>query len=579
MAVLVTTAAGQVSGAPPEEAPPSPDAARDEAVAHFMKGLSLFDSGVYAAALAEFLEARRIYPLRNASLQAGFCLEKLGRFDEALDQFEAVLRDFGETMPADVKVIAQRKVVEMRGLVGTLEIEGAEPGSALVIDGRDRGEFPALAPLRVAAGSHLVRVFKEGFEPFETRVEVAGGQLARVRVILRALTSSGRLRVEEQGGRSLAVVIDGSEVGKAPWEGRLAVGEHVVLLRGEGDLGTQPVSVAVELNKPTLLTLVAEELASRLRIEPVPVNASVAIDAVVVGRGVWEGKLRAGEHAIEVAAPGFVPELVRVALKRGEREVVRAALRRDETSPFWREPPRPPRFVVESSVSVALAPTLGGDVAGTCVQDCERALGAGGVSVLHGGYELGFGLGFGVSIGHLAVVQSMTGRRTSVNPVDLGTPPVFPAGTGVGTADDRLALRGVLAGGWLGYSLAERIALLHFRLGAGALIGDILNERTGRFLGSSGARYDLGPVAERHDARFLYLTPEVRWGLRLSRRVEVNIGVAVPVLIALTTPRWDAEQVHYVRAGEDGFATFAADALVSPVVLMIAPGLGARYDF
>src|SRR5258706_542611 len=82
-------------------------------------------------------------------------------------------------------------------------ITPAEPGAAITIDGQSRGEFPALAPLRVATGSHAVRVTKEGFESFATRVEVAGGQSVRVVARLHALTRSGRLRVAEQRGRVL----------------------------------------------------------------------------------------------------------------------------------------------------------------------------------------------------------------------------------------------------------------------------------------------------------------------------------------------------------------------------------------
>src|SRR6185369_14685078 len=167
-----------------------------------------------------------------------------------------------------------------------------------VIDGRERGDFPSPAPLRVAAGSHLVRVSRTGFLPFEARVDVAGGQTVRITARLLPLSRSGRLRVADQAGRVLEVVVDGAVVGKTPWEGALAAGDHVVFLRGADDLGTQPVSVPVELDRTATLTLAAEELAAEVRIEPVPVNAGVAIDGVAVGRGIWDGRLRAGPHRI-----------------------------------------------------------------------------------------------------------------------------------------------------------------------------------------------------------------------------------------------------------------------------------------
>ena len=109
-------AAGPAFAGPPEAPPP----AKAEAVAHFDKGIALYDQEAWSAALAEFVEARRLYPLRNALYQAGLCLEKLQKYDEALEHFEATLREYGETMPAEIKEAVQRKVVAMRAVVGEI---------------------------------------------------------------------------------------------------------------------------------------------------------------------------------------------------------------------------------------------------------------------------------------------------------------------------------------------------------------------------------------------------------------------------------------------------------------------------
>src|SRR6185312_8532370 len=110
--------------------------------------------------------------------------------------------------------------------------------------------------------------------------------------------------------------------------------------RGPGSLGTPPARVPIQLRQITSLALVAVELSAAIRVEPVPASASVAIDAVAVGRGTWEGDFAAGPHRIEVAATGFLPAAQEVELSAGERRVVRVALQRDPASPFWRKPPR-----------------------------------------------------------------------------------------------------------------------------------------------------------------------------------------------------------------------------------------------
>ncbi|EYF02895.1 PEGA domain-containing protein [Chondromyces apiculatus] len=540
-----------------------------EATARYRKGRELYTQGEHAAALAEFLASRALHPTWSATSAAALSLKQLRRHDEALDMFEALLRQFGEGLSAERREAAQREIVQLRGLVGTVDIDGAEPGAAITVDGQDRGEFPTLAPLRVAVGAHLVRVLKEGFEPFEQRVDVAGGQTVRVQAKLRALARSGRLRVAETGGRALEVVVDGSVVGKTPWEGRLAVGEHVVSLRGEGDLGTPPLSVPVALDTTTPLTLAAEVLSAGLRVAPEPLSAVVAVDAVSVGRGIWEGRLREGAHRVEVAAPGFVPWVQEVSLGRGERKVLPVSLTRDPSSPFWPKPPRKPRFVVELAQALALVPSFGGDVAGGCTGGCGLGVGTGGTMVLRGGYELGLGLGFGLSLGTLSVTQTVTGRSALARPVGL---------SGVlGMVDDDLRLQGVVAGAWAGLTL-ETWLPIHVRLGAGTLLGTMRDARRGTLPedGDRGAK-GFGDLTEVHDARYFYLEPEVRLGLKLGEHVALNAGLGAFVLFAFTRPTWD--ETHAFDGGEHGYATFDAEALTGQIVVALAPGLGARYDF
>lgn len=536
-----------------------------EARVHFEKGLKLLDEGIWDAALAEFLQSRLLFPTRSATNNAAICMRKLNRFDEALDLFEALLREFPD-LPADVKASAQRAMVELGELVGTVEIKGSEPGAAIVIDGRNRGEFPVLTPIRVSAGSHLVRVYKEGFEPFEARVEVAGGQTARTVARLSALAESGRLRVTEKSGKVLDVVVDSVVVGKTPWEGRLSVGAHQVVLRGEGNQGTQPVSAPVRLQQVTALTLTVEELTASIRIEPTPAGASVAIDSVTVGQGIWEGRLRDGAHLVEVAAEGFVAVRRQVSLERGEQEVVSVALQRDADSPLWR---KPARFMLEIDGAMPLTPSFGGEVAGNCGDQCSRDVGFGGYGVFRAGYEFGSGFGFGVTAGYLLLRQATTGRQTTIQPVGLDSGP--------GMADDTLTFQGFLAGIFAGLSFGERYPL-HLRLGGGVLIGSIADQRSGTFQARDGSTYGVAPVRDAPSATFFHVGPEVRLGIRVTDDLELTAGVEGLLLIALNEPMWDPRL--QVDASTDGFGVFTdSAALTGPIVVAIAPGLGARYDF
>ncbi len=306
------------AGAGASEAAPPSEATKAEARIHFEKGLRLLQEEAWAAALAEFLISRELFPTRSATTNAAVALRKLQRFDEALDMYEVLLRDFAN-VPAGERAAAQRAIAELRERVGTIDITGAEPGASIVVGGQARGEYPPVTPLRVSAGTHLVRVVKEGFEPFRARADVAGGQTARVVAKMRALTASGRLKVSERAGRTLDVLVDNVVVGQTPWEGVLAVGSHTVLLHGKGKLGTQPAAAEIKSQQITALTLVADDLESALRVDPTPAGASVAIDSVPVGHGVWIGRLKSGPHQIELSADGFLTTLRKVNIERGGR--------------------------------------------------------------------------------------------------------------------------------------------------------------------------------------------------------------------------------------------------------------------
>ncbi len=556
--------------APPagEEEPKVDESKKEEAKAHFLKGLSLLQEEAWAAALAEFLVSRDLYPTRAATNNAAIALRKLQRFDEALDMFETLLREF-PTMPAGERTLAQRAVAELRELVGTIEIVGAEPGAAIVVSGQNRGEYPPVVPLRVTAGTHLVRISKEGFEPFETRVDVAGGQTARVEAKLRVLKKSGRLKVREQAGKTLEVVVDNVTVGQTPWEGVVGVGDHTVMLRGKDKMGSAPAAAPVKAQQLTSITLLAEELDASMRVDPTPVGATVAIDSVPVGRGAWLGRLKSGTHRVDVKLDGFVPVTKQVKLERGGREIVAVTLEQDPEAERWR---KPSKFTFDVGASFAMMPSLGGDVASRCQGDCTSSLGMGALGLFHAGYQLGSGFGFGVTLGYLIAVQNTQGREATL------TPNGYEASAALsGTLNESMRLSAFVGGATASYHMGERFPLL-FRFGAGVMTGELRDERSGTFRSSTGASFDTYPVSDFPKATYLYIDPEVRIGWRPSEHWEVGASVQAMVLFGLSQPTW-SDQIELAAGPVDGIGRYPADALIGPFTVLIAPGFAARYDF
>ncbi|MCC6522942.1 MAG: PEGA domain-containing protein [Polyangiaceae bacterium] len=562
---------------PPAAAPAPPPAAeakeytpeqRQEALGHFKKGLALLEERAFAPALAEFMISRSIFPTAIATRNAAAMLRALQRYDEAVEMFETLLREFNVPPGEEEgqRGWAQKQVSELRGLVGTVDVFGAEPGAAIVVSGEAKGEYPPVQPIRVPAGTHVVRVFKEGFEPYETRIDVAGGQTASVQAKLRKLADSGRLRVSERSGKSLEVLVDGVTMGKTPWEGVLGVGDHMVVLRGEGKLGTQPAAAAVKSQQTTQLALSAEDLDATLRVDPTPPGASVAVDGVTVGNGVWLGRMRIGKHTVEVRSDGFLTATKEMTLARGQRENLAIELERDEDAPVWRVPPK---WVVDVSAGLAVVPSFGGDIGAACESGCQRSIGLGATGSVSASYELGSGLGFGLELGYLFAWQEVRGRKAALLPHGFATP-------NSGEATDSLRLSAFLGGLNIGYHFEGDVPVA-LRLGAGALVGQLRDERVGAFLTQDGSGVATYPVVDFQRATYFYVDPQVRVGFRFEEHFELSAFVQALLLVGIEVPKWDSSLE--LAAGSDGIGTYPEESLLGSFIVAVTPGLNFRGDF
>jgi PEGA domain len=556
---------------PPAPATGPTDAQKQEAKQHFDKGLALFDESAWDAALAEFMQSRTLFPTRAATKDAGVCLRKLHRFDEALDEFESLLRDF-QNVPADERAFAEAQIKELSGFVGTVTVQGAEPGSKVLIDGRERGDAPTPA-LRVSAGTHVLRVSHEGFAPFEVQFSVAGAQASVVKAKLAPLLQGGRLHVEEASGKTVDVLVDGTAVGQTPWEGMLPVGDHVVALRGEGDLGTQPSLATVKLNASTPVTLRAEPLPAKLRIEPTPAGATVVLDGVTVGHGVWAGRVRVGGHALEVRAEGYATDQERVVATADKETTVNATLRQlaNEASG---------RVFVEVDGGLAFSPSFGGDLASGCSSPCKQSNPLGFQVLGHGGYQLGSGLALSIDAGFLSLSGKLENRAVALKPRGLAD--------NLGTATDSLTLSGLSVGPAAAFHAGSKFPILA-RVGVGVLLANLKDSRSGTASTNDrttpqGVMYTAQPydfsLSESQAARYLYVAPEFRVGLRFADRFELAAGLRALFLIGITQPKWaDQNPVSPGASYNVGELTFGDQALAGSLIVVLTPGLSARVDF
>ena len=530
--------------APTDAAAPAPEDAekrKEEAKVRFQRGLELVQNESWDAALAEFLASRKLFPTRVALKNAALSLRQLKRSVEALAMYNELVTQFGSSIPPEERKTIDDAIAQLKQSVGEVVIESDQPGSNVVIDGQQAGTTP-LQPVGVNAGTHTVRISKEGFEAFEAQVLVAGGQRETVKGKLKALSTIGRLVVREAGGKTLDVVVDGAVVGKTPrYEGVLAVGPHTVFLKGEGNLGTAPSQASVKENVATTLTLSAVELDAEIRIEPVPANASVFVDSVEIGNGVWEGRLQSGQHQVEVAGEGFNPYRKTVTLVKGKKETLKVALERDLSNPMW-SAGFAPHLYAEVFGGAAYAPLgFGGDADKACGDGkcSERGLALGFVAGARVGYQFLRGFSGELAFGFLYMGEKMTREVAAVGEHDVTY-----------TSDDyedETRIAGPLVELSAAYTMLDKTPLT-FRLGGGVTRMKATFKNGGTFSGEVPHICDNEPadcddsetasVSEKisiaEEPKFLikpFAAPEVRIGYRISKKIVVDFGVTFMVLL------------------------------------------------
>ena len=99
----------------------------------------------------------------------------------------------------------------------------------------------------------------------------------------------------------------------------------------------------------------------------------------------------------------------------------------------------------------------------------------------------------------------------------------------------------------------------------------------GTFTTRANTEFDAFPVTSTDQARYVFISPEARAGVRFAKHFEASAGIRALLLIAPTQPRWD-DQIE-LDASTDGAGTYPAETLAGSFMVILSPGLSARYDF
>ena len=315
---LVFFACAAGAQTPADHTAPAPTAQElADAKKHFDIGLKLYNEGAFQEALAEFETSYRLGHRPSGLKSIAQCQRELKRFAEAYTAYRRLLDVHGAQLsPAEASTV-KRTLEELAILTGSLDIKVDQASAAIDLDGKSLGQSPLAGALRVGLGSHVVRVNKPGFEPFEKEVSIASEQSIELKVVLEPEVTTGHLAIREPSEHEVHVFVDGADKGPAPWEGELPPGDHEVFVQSD-KFASEPRTVSVVRKERLDVALDATTLLGHLRVTTLPVSAAIAIDGKSVGTGVWEADLPPGSHRVEVSLAGFPSAVRDVTLVRGQ---------------------------------------------------------------------------------------------------------------------------------------------------------------------------------------------------------------------------------------------------------------------
>jgi tetratricopeptide (TPR) repeat protein len=223
--------------------------AEARAEAHDREGKVLYGTGDLEGAIREFRLAFRSHPQPSYLFNAGKALERLERFDEAVDTYEQYLR----VVTSDDERAAAAELCERlcpKAGRGILVLVSEPPGASLVIDAEP---YPITTGTRacLVPGEHVVSFSLDGHEDITETVRVPKAETVALRTVLRARRAVGTIRVESSIVPA-EVYVDDRLMGKAPVDLRLGA-DRRVQVRVDAGSGyrswTQAISVAAGHHK------------------------------------------------------------------------------------------------------------------------------------------------------------------------------------------------------------------------------------------------------------------------------------------------------------------------------------------
>jgi hypothetical protein len=258
---------------------PLAQALQGEARSAYAQARLVYKDGDFAGAYTKFKRAYDLAQDPRLLWDMAACEKAQRHYARAYTLVGRYLREGASILTAANQADAEATRKALRAFYSLVILHGAPDGSRVVVDGEDMGATP-LAELAVDLGVHAIRVEHDGFEPFETRVELPGTADIDVNVAMKPKVETATLSVAAEPADSIAV--DGKLVGVGRWDGALPAGPHSVTVTAQGH---KPYEASIDLaagsSRTLQVTLVPEK--SSMPLWPWIVGGAVVVAGGVVG--------------------------------------------------------------------------------------------------------------------------------------------------------------------------------------------------------------------------------------------------------------------------------------------------------
>jgi hypothetical protein len=210
--------------------------------------------------------------------------------------------------------------IKLRPAFGSIRITAKRIKDAEVfVDGDGLGTTP-IELKRIVSGPHTIRVVKEGYKPYKTKVNIRDGRETVVTAVLKP--NFGTLVITSKPAVA-NVTIDGKPRGKTPLSVKLEPGDHDVVVAGLDEAhGKVERMVKIRLRKKHKLNVKLSVKTGSLMVDTIPFAAKIELDGKVRGRAPLSLKrVPIGTHVIVARLEGKPPLIGKIEVLEGKAAV------------------------------------------------------------------------------------------------------------------------------------------------------------------------------------------------------------------------------------------------------------------